>query len=85
MATMPQLVNAMARAPGDIRMLLVLVFAVLFLFSGTSLLQVPIIPVLTRAVGDAKGFSIALIVPAICYATIVAFGLYASWSREATV
>ena len=71
MATMPQLVNAMARAPGDIRMLLVLVFAVLFLFSGISLLQVPIIPVVTKAVGDAERFSMALIVPAICYATIV--------------
>ena len=50
----------------------------------TAIVGGAIIPVLTGAVADAGGLSMALIVPAICYAIIVAFGLYASRSREAT-
>ena len=43
-----------------------------------------VIPPLTGTVADRTTLSFALIVPALCYAVIVAYGLYARRPRPAT-
>jgi FHS family L-fucose permease-like MFS transporter len=43
-----------------------------------------VVPYLTGRVADVTGLKLALWVPAVCYAIIVAFGIYARRPRTAS-